>query len=50
MKTWHQAMMDGRRNALMARYAMPRHLRPTFALLARGDFAQARRIRLGDPA
>lgn len=42
---WHSKMRDGRRNAYMARYAMPRELRPTFALLARTDFMTARMLR-----
>ncbi|WP_261934630.1 hypothetical protein [Sphingomonas bisphenolicum] len=41
-KKWADAMFRGRQNATMARYAMPRDLRPTFALLARNSFATAR--------
>lgn len=46
-KKWAEAMLRGRHNTLMARYAMPRELRPTFAMLARGDFAAARFARTG---
>ncbi len=43
--------MHARGNAFMARYAMPRSLRPDFAYLARHDFTMARRIRelMDDP-
>jgi hypothetical protein len=43
---WHAEMREGRRMAFLARHAMPRDVRPTCAMLARGAFATARRIRL----
>lgn len=44
---WSEQMLRGRQNALMARYAMPRDLRPTFADLARWNFRYARYHRTG---
>lgn len=41
-----EAMAHARRNAYLARYAMPARYRPDFAWLARRDFEHARRIRL----
>lgn len=43
---WHAEMRAGRRMAYLARYAMPRDVRSTSAMLARSAFAAARRIRL----
>jgi hypothetical protein len=50
-QSYREAMMHARGNAFMARYAMPRSLRPDFAYLARHDFSMARRIRelMDDP-
>ena len=43
---WHEAMRRAQSNRMMARYAMPASLRPTFALLARCAVESARRHRL----
>lgn len=43
---WTKAMADGRHSARMARYAMPREVRPLFASCARAAFSRARSRRL----
>lgn len=45
-ESYRVAMSDARRNAFLARYAMPASTRPDFAWLSRKSFAHARRIRL----
>lgn len=45
-ESYRVAMGDARRNAFLARYAMPARCRPDFAWLARKAFENARRIRL----
>lgn len=45
-QAYREAMVSARRNAYLARYAMPARYRPDFAWLARHSFAHARRLRL----
>ena len=45
-QAYREAIVNARRNAYLARYAMPARYRPDFAWLARRDFEHARRIRL----
>lgn len=50
-ESYREAMVSARRNAYLARYAMPARYRTDFAYLARHDFKMARRIRelMDDP-